>query len=1130
MRQIWAVALCAAILLLSTAATAGLGQDVGGLPEPARSAPGESRQVLVLDGFQYGLPVPDSVNRGILAALTEGGVSLSDIFIEHLDLSRMPDSEDRAGVVNLLRHKLAGKRIGFVILEGPLAVDIVGKEARDLFPRAVLLTLLTPTIESLNRGARKVINIPWRLDPAGTLHSALDLFPGTRRVVVVTGAHEDVLPFLDEAKKAFTPWSGRLAFEYTNEMTYEEMLARISVLTPDSIVICASYFTDASGRSFAPVEVVAKVSRTAAAPVFGTLDAYMGRGIVGGSLLKTEVIGKQAGQIAIDYLNGRLKLVEPVTTFQTPTYMMFDWRELIRWKADTARLPKDGMVVNRPLTLWGQYKAEVIDASAAFLVLTVLVFVLLILNRRLKRMKVVANESEARFRVMVEHAPEAIIVYDVDLDRVIDANSKAERLFGCNRERLLRGGSELFYSGREPDVADGAGSVNDYNARAMAGEEAVFERVIHGDDGRDLTCEVRFVRLPYHDQRLLRASFIDITERRRTEAELIRYQSERKFRAIFDQTFQFIGLLTTDGTLLEANRTALKFSNIEESDVIGKPFWETPWWTHSTELQDKLREAVREAAQGGFVRFEATHPAADGDLHYVDFSLKPVTDEAGNVVLLIPEGRDITDRKRAEKLIEERTVELQAAMERAEVANRAKSEFLSNMSHELRTPLNAILGYAQILKRHDNLTQSQKQQLDIMHSSGEHLLTLINDLLDVSRIEARKMELQAAPFDLPDLLRLVFNLTRPGADEKGLNLAYDALTPLPEYVQGDERKVRQILLNLLSNAVKYTHGGDVAMRVAYRDVGGIFRCEVADSGTGIPQDKLEAIFEPFAQLANNGHTRRGSGLGLTITKRLVSLMGGCLGVESQPGEGSTFWFEVALPAVTRAEVAETKGKPPVVGYRGEKKSVLVVDDNTANISMLAALLKPLGFEVASAENGEEGVREALKRRPDLVLLDLVMPVMNGLEAAREMRNHRELDATRIIGVSATVTDSERKEAFVAACDEFVAKPVPIELLLEKMQSQLGIVWETALPDNLGEAAREGAAEREEPVIAPPPEDLKDLLELAMMGDMRGIEAWADELEEKIPGCVRFAASLRELAGAFKTKAIVALVERTMEEG
>ena len=486
-------------------------------------------------------------------------------------------------------------------------------------------------------------------------------------------------------------------------------------------------------------------------------------------------------------------------------------------------------------------------------------------------------------------------------------------------------------------------------------------------------------------------------------------------------------------------------------------------------------------------------------------------------------------RDHLEDLVVERTTALSIAKDQAESANRAKSDFISSMSHELRTPLNAILGYTQILKHQTNLTETQRQHLEVMRSSGEHLLTLINDILDVGKIEACKMEIEDIAFDLPALVRQVLSLTKLRAEEKELLFQYETETTLPLYVRGDERKLKQILLNLLSNAVNNTRRGGVTLRVSYGLAGaGIFRCDVVDTGVGIPSDKLEMIFEPFTQLVSDKQVREGTGLGLNISKRLLEMMQGRIGVESVPGKGSTFWIEVALPTLMDSDASPEKMDYRIVGYEGDRKKVLVVDDTIGNTSMLVSLLEPLGFEIDTAQNGQEAVFRAKVQRPDLVLLDLVMPEMDGLEAATLMRHNMDLSNTRIIGASATATDNAHKEAFVAICDDFVLKPIRIDLLLEKIRMQLGIEWKTEINEISGTESIPRSGEPDDTFVLPAAEEIEELHELALMGDMLKIEAWAAELELKDARFRNFAEKLRELAGGFKTRALLALVEQYRE--
>ncbi|MBC8163783.1 MAG: response regulator, partial [Roseiflexaceae bacterium] len=430
----------------------------------------------------------------------------------------------------------------------------------------------------------------------------------------------------------------------------------------------------------------------------------------------------------------------------------------------------------------------------------------------------------------------------------------------------------------------------------------------------------------------------------------------------------------------------------------------------------------------------------DGVMRWIRWWGQAIEDTAKGSLRILGVNMDITERKRAEEelrthrehleeLVAERTAELAVARDAAEAANQAKSEFLAMMSHELRTPLNGILGYAQILTRAGGLSTQQAQGLQIIQQSGEHLLTLINDILDLAKIEARKLELARTDLHLPTFLQDILGACRPRAEQKGLSFVYEAATDLPTGIRADEQRLRQVALNLLGNAIKFTEHGSVTLRVSYelRVMSSEFegsqlkthnsklithnlctlRFEVLDTGVGISSGDLARIFHPFEQVGAARQRTEGTGLGLAISQRLLQLMGSAIQVESQLGVGSRFWFELLAPLVADVVAAPLPPARPISGYTGPRRTILVVDDNPQNRAVLVDLLAPLGFGLLEAADGRAGVAQAQAVRLDLILMDLRLPVMTGVEATRAIRQLPELQGVVIIATSASVFDADR---------------------------------------------------------------------------------------------------------------------------
>ncbi len=485
-------------------------------------------------------------------------------------------------------------------------------------------------------------------------------------------------------------------------------------------------------------------------------------------------------------------------------------------------------------------------------------------------------------------------------------------------------------------------------------------------------------------------------------------------------------------------------------------------------------------------------------------------------------------REHLEELVKERTAELTIAKERAEVANKAKSTFLASMSHELRTPLNAILGYAQILKRDKKLDERQAAGLNTIQQSGEHLLTLITDLLDLSKIEAGKFELFNNSVDLHAFLTVITDIIRVKAEQKGLIFNYQPAPDMPQAVLVDEKRLRQVLLNLLGNAVKFTDAGQVNLyvSVAAAEAGRTrLRFDVHDTGVGMQQDQFETIFQPFEQVGDVQHRFGGTGLGLSISRQLVRLMGSDIRVSSQFGLGSVFSFELTVP-LADAAIAARPPRRRLSGYQGPVKKLLIVDDVEANRAMLADLLSGLGFAILEAADGQEGLEQAQAAWPHLILMDIMMPVMDGLEATRRIRRNPDLMQVPIIAVSASATPEDLEDSMAAGANAFMTKPIDQDDLLLQIGRFLGLVW----IEDQGRAQPEAETPGESsgPLLAPPPEELEVLYDLALAGNMRDIRRHAAHIATLGAQYQPFADKLSLLAKGYQSKAIVEMVEQYVQ--
>ncbi len=625
------------------------------------------------------------------------------------------------------------------------------------------------------------------------------------------------------------------------------------------------------------------------------------------------------------------------------------------------------------------------------------------------------------------------------------------------------------------------------------------------------------------------------------EAEAALRDSEARFAGILDNADEAI--ISVDGTqhITLFNQGAEKIFGYSQTEVLGQP------------LNILLPDRFAEAHHHHITEFSrASHSARkmserktvfgrrrNGVEFPIEASISKL--ELGEKKIYTAFVRDITERKRAEE-------ELKRAKAAADSASRAKSEFLANMSHELRTPLNGILGYAQILQRDQNNTPQQRKGLSVIKQCGTHLLTLINDILDLSKIEAQKLELHPSDFNFLNFLNDVSEICRVRAEQKKITFTYQPSDQLPQNIHADDKRLRQVLINLISNAIKFTDYGEVSFRVDLIEPGTTRICEdeeaqncytppqcalhkirflVTDTGIGIPSEEIKKIFIPFEQVGDHVRKSEGTGLGLAITQKLVSMMGSKLNVESDVGKGSRFWVDLDLSEASDIVNPKATLSPFIKGYQGQNRKILVIDDRWDNRSILMNMLEPIGFELFEASHGQEGIERAILNRPDLIITDLVMPQMNGFEMTQKLRQFPEFQKTIIVATSASVFSLDRKKSQDSGCNAFLAKPIQFEDLIKTLQKLLKLSWVYEDDESVSSAIflTEESSDPAE-IILPQDSELTAIQEALEIGDFETIELEAKRLQKLDERYLSFGNQIWTMAQEFDEEGILKLLNHS----
>jgi len=731
-----------------------------------------------------------------------------------------------------------------------------------------------------------------------------------------------------------------------------------------------------------------------------------------------------------------------------------------------------------------------------------------------KQAEAALRESQHFVQRIAEASPNLLYIFDLNKQRNIYANREMAAFLGYTPERINAMGENLLPSLIHPEDLARLPAYFQQVQNAADGEIFEIEYRVRDANGEWHTLlgrETPFARTADGMVTQLLGTATDITERQQMEAAL--QESEQRYelatRAAKVGVWEW-NLETNEFYIDPTIKAILGYTETEIANNFNHWITSIHPDDQSTFLTTTQAHLAGETSE---YRVEHRMMHKDGSIRWIVVRGQAIRDTQGKGIRMIGTNTDITERKLAE-------IALQEAKEAADAANRAKSTFLANMSHELRSPLNAILGFAQLMSNSVTLPQQYQNNLRIIHNSGEHLLTLINQVLDLSKIEAGRITLNETAFNLHHLLREVEDMFKLKVNEKGLQLRFNGAADVSPTIQTDEIKLRQVLINLLSNAVKFTSEGSVVVNITQQKAEGkgqggkveghdnsldgqiTLHFEIEDTGCGIAADELESIFEAFVQSQSGVKSQNGTGLGLPITRKFIQLMGGEITVTSKVMQGTIFRFDIQAKEthITCSTPQNTSCRVIALAPNQPHYRILIVDDQVENRQLLMQLLNPLGFELQEASNGEAAIEIWQNWQPDLILMDLRMPGMDGYAVTQQIRQCRDAPwrvstLPIIIALSASVIEEERLKALEVGCADFIAKPFHESDLFAAIRQHLGVSF---IYDELEEtpAPTETVALTSDDLAMLPTDWLASLHQATLEGDFEQMLSLINKIQDQ----------------------------------